>query len=51
MVLAGAVVKGAFEAGALDVIASRGIAVRRIVAVSGPPSSKAAARELLELLS
>lgn len=32
--LAGAVVKGAFEAGALDVIASRGISVRRIVAAS-----------------
>jgi NTE family protein len=34
LVLAGAVVKGAFEAGALEVIASRGITVRRIVAAS-----------------
>jgi NTE family protein len=34
LVLAGAVVKGAFEAGALEVIASRGIAIRRIVAAS-----------------
>jgi predicted acylesterase/phospholipase RssA len=34
LVLGGAAVKGAFEAGALEVIASRGIAVRRIVAAS-----------------
>jgi predicted acylesterase/phospholipase RssA len=34
LVLVGAVVKGAFEAGALSVIASHGIAVRRIVAAS-----------------
>jgi NTE family protein len=34
LVLAGAVVKGAFEAGALEVIASRGVSVRRIVAAS-----------------
>jgi predicted acylesterase/phospholipase RssA len=34
LVLGGAAVKGAFEAGALEVIASRGIAVRRIVVAS-----------------
>ena len=34
LVLGGAAVKGAFEAGALEVIAARGIAVRRIVAAS-----------------
>lgn len=34
LVLAGAVAKGAFEAGALEIIASRNIAVRRIVAAS-----------------
>lgn len=34
LVLAGGVTKGAFEAGALEVIASRGFAVRRIVAAS-----------------
>ncbi|MFT3771911.1 MAG: patatin-like phospholipase family protein [Minicystis sp.] len=34
LVLAGAVTKGAFEAGAIEVIASRNIGVRRIVAAS-----------------
>jgi len=34
LVLAGAVVKGAFEAGALEVIAARGVTVPRIVAAS-----------------
>ncbi|APR78131.1 Patatin [Minicystis rosea] len=34
LVLAGAVAKGAFEAGALEIIASRNLAVRRVVAVS-----------------
>ena len=34
VILAGAVTKGAFEAGVLQVIAERGIAVRRIVAAS-----------------
>lgn len=34
LVLAGGVLKGAFEAGALEVLAARGIGVRRIVAAS-----------------
>ncbi len=62
IVLAGAVTKGAFEAGALQVVAERGIAVRRIVAASSGALNgtayaagvrarreRAAARELREV--
>jgi NTE family protein len=62
VVLAGAVTKGAFEAGVLHVVAERGIAVRRIVAASSGALNgtayaagvrarreRAAARELMEV--
>jgi NTE family protein len=62
LVLGGAVIRGAFEAGALEVIASRGIAIQRIVGASSGALNgaayaagvrarreRAAAREMVEV--